>query len=95
MRLFGILSSYCWSSAVSLGRLVGVGLAVVNLEASGKAIIFGEWCLRRDVEGTWRGRGSEKGLVVMRLTDGEGSYCGELFRVRCWGVGKGFIDGIS
>ena len=45
-----------------------------------KAVISGEWCLRRDVEGTWRGRGSEKGLVVMRLADGEVSYCEEKFR---------------
>ena len=63
-----------------LGRLVGVGLAIVNLEASGKAIFFGEWCLRRDMEGTWRGRGSEKVLVVMRLADGEVSYCEKKFR---------------
>ena len=46
-----------------------------------KAVSVGVRFLCRDVEDTWRGRGSEKGLVVMRLTDGEGSDCGELFRV--------------
>ena len=90
MRLVGILSAYCWSSAVLLGRLVEVGLAVVNLEVSGKAIISGEWCLRRDVEGTWRDRGSEKGLVVMRLADGEDLYCEEKFR----GLNVGALGGV-
>ena len=71
-------------------RETGVGLAVVNLEASGKAIISGEWCLRRDVEGTWRDRGSEKGLVVMRLADGEDSYCEEKFR----GLNVGALGGV-
>ena len=56
-------------------------MAVVNLEALGKAVISGEWCLRRDVEGTWRGRGSEKGLVVMQLADGEVSYSEGMFGV--------------
>ena len=59
MRLFGILSAYCWSSAVLLGRLARVGWAVTTLEASGEVIVSGDWCLRRDVEGTWRDRGSE------------------------------------
>ena len=68
-----------------------MGLAVINLGASEKAIIFGEWCLGRDVEGTWRGRGSGKGLVVMRLADEEVSYCEE----NCGGFGVGALGGVS
>ena len=82
--MIGILSSDCCSSVILLGRLVGIGFTGVSLVASVKAVSVGVRFLCRDVEDTWRGRGSEKGLVVMRLTDGEDSYCGELFRV---GVG--------
>ena len=44
------------------------------------------------MEDTWRGRGSEKGLVVMRLMGGEGSYCGELSRV---GLDVGALGRVS
>ena len=90
MRLFGILSSYCCSSVVWLGRLAGIGFTGVSVEASVKAVIFGVRCLWRDVEGTWRGRGSEKGLVVMRLAYGEDSYCEEKFR----GLNVGALGGV-
>ena len=35
---------------------------------------------------TWRGRGSEKGLVVALFIGRKGAHGGELFRVS-WGVG--------
>ena len=63
---------------------------MTTLEASGEVIVSGDWCLRRDVEGTWRDRGSEKGLVVMRLAGGEGSYCEEKFR----GLDVGALGGV-
>ena len=65
---------------------------MINLEASEEVIISGDWCLRRDVEGTWRGRGSEKGLVVMRLADGEDSYCEGKFRGLNVGRWEGFYN---
>ena len=42
--------------------------------------------LCRDMGDTWRGRGSEKGLVVALFIGRKGAHGGELFRVS-WGVG--------
>ena len=87
-----ILSSDCCSSVILLERLAGIGFIGVSLVASVKAVSVGVRFLCRNVEDTWRGRGSEKGLVVILHMGGEGSYCGELSRV---GLGVGALGRVS
>ena len=65
-----ILSSDCCSSVILLEGLAGIGFIGVSLVAAVKAVSVGVRFLCRNVEDTWRGRGSEKGLVVMRLMGG-------------------------
>ena len=76
-----VLSLDCCSSVVWLGILAGIGFVGVSLVASSAAVSVNVRSLCRDMEDTWRGRGSEKGLVVILLIGGKGSHGGELFRV--------------
>ena len=73
-RLIVVLSSDCCSSVVLLERLSGIGFIGVSLVASVEADSVGLRFLCRDMEDTWRGRGSEEGLVVILQMGGEGSY---------------------
>ena len=69
-----VLSLDCCSSVVWLGILAGIGFVGVSLVASSAAVSVNVRSLCRDMEDTWRGRGSEKGLVVILLVGGNGSY---------------------
>ena len=91
-RLIVILSSDCCSSVILLEGLAGICFIGVSLVVSVKAVSIGVRFLCRDMEDTWRGRGSEKGLVVMLQMGGEGSYCGELSRV---GLDVGALGRVS
>ena len=55
--------------------LAGVGFVNVSFVASAAVVgvNMGALFLCRDVEDTWRGRGSGKGLVVILEFDGKGS----------------------
>ena len=69
-----VLSLDCCSSVVLLEILAGIGFVGVSLVASVEAVSVGVRFLCRDMEDTWRGRGSEKGLVVILQMGGRGSY---------------------
>ena len=75
-----VLSVDCCSSVVLLEMLAGVGFVGVSSVASAAAVSVRVRSLCRDMEDTWRGRGSKKGLVVILLIGGNGSNGGELFR---------------
>jgi hypothetical protein len=75
-----VLSVDCCSSVVLLEMLAGIGFVGVSSVASAAAVSVRVRSLCRDMEDTWRGRGSKKGLVVILLIGGNGSYGGELFR---------------
>ena len=76
-----VLSVVCCSSVVLLEMLAGIGFVGVSSVASAAAVSVRVRSLCRDMEDTWRGRGSKKGLVVILLIGGNGSHGGELFRV--------------
>ena len=69
-----VLSVDCCSSVVLLEILAGIGFVGVSFVASAAAVGVRVRSLCRDMEDTWRGRGSEKGLVVILLIGGNGSY---------------------
>ena len=69
-----VLSLDCCSSVVLLEILAGIGFVGVSLVASVAAVSVSVRFLCRDMEDTWRGRGSEEGLVVILLMGGNGSY---------------------
>ena len=69
-----VLSVDCCSSVVLLEILAGIGFVGVSLVASAAAVSVSVRSLCRDMEDTWRGRGSEKGLVVILLIGVNGSY---------------------
>ena len=69
-----VLSLDWCSSVVLLEILAGIGFVGVSLVASVAAVSVSVRFLCRDMEDTWRGRGSEKGLVVILLMGGNGSY---------------------
>ena len=87
-----VLSLDCCSSVVLLEILAGIDFVGVSLVASVAAVSVSVRFLCRDMEDTWRGRGSEKGLVVILLMGGKGSYGGDLFRV---GLGVGALGRVS
>ena len=62
------------SSVMWLEMLAGVCFVGVSLVVSAAAVGVNGRFLCRDMEDTWRGRGSEKGLVVILLLDGKGLY---------------------
>ena len=64
-----------------VARDAGIGFVGVSSVASAAAVSVRVRSLCRDLEDTWWGRGSKKGLVVIRLIGGNGSHGGELFRV--------------
>ena len=68
------LSLGCCSSVVWLEMLAGIGFVGVSLVGSAAAVGVNVRFLCRDMEDSWRGRGSKKGLVVILLFDGKGSY---------------------
>ena len=72
-----VLPVDCCSSVVLLEVLVGIGFVGVSFVASAAAVSVRVRSLCRDMEDTWRGRGSKKGLVVILLIGGNGSYGGE------------------
>ena len=76
-----VLPVDCCSSVVLLEMLVGIGFVGVSFVASAAAVSVRVRSLCRDLEDTWRDRGSKKGLVVILLIGGNGSHGGELFRV--------------
>ena len=69
-----VLSLDWCSSVVLLGILAGIGFVGVSLVASVAAVSVSVRFLCRDMEDTWRGRGSEKGLIVILWMGGKGSY---------------------
>ena len=62
------------SSVMWLEMLAGICFVGDSLVVSAAAVSVNGRFLCRDMEDTWRGRGSEKGLVVILLFDGKGSY---------------------
>ena len=69
-----VLSLDWCSSVVLLEILAGIGFVGVSLVASSAAVSVNVRSLCRDMEDTWRGRGSEKGLVVILVMGENGSY---------------------
>ena len=69
------LSLGCWSSVGQIEMLAGVGFVDVGFVASAAVVgvNMGVLFLCRDMEDTWRGMGSGKGLVVILVFDGKGS----------------------
>jgi hypothetical protein len=57
-----------------LEMLAGICFVGDSLVVSAAAVSVTGQFLCRDMEDTWRGRGSEKGLVVILWLAGEGSY---------------------